>query len=87
MKLAREKSLEDKGQKVHIFPDLTADVLNQRHCFAAIKRKCKSHGVKYVFCFLATPIITAKEDETKTFDTPKDAESYLSRAVDKWSTG
>lgn len=53
MKLAREKSLEYKGQKVHIFPDLTADVLNQRHSFAEIKEKCKSHGIKYGFRFPA----------------------------------
>lgn len=39
LKLAREKSLEYKGKRVHIFPDLTSDVLKQRSRFAEIKKK------------------------------------------------
>lgn len=49
MKLAREKSLEYKGKKVHIFPDLTANVLKQRYHFDEIKKKCKNLGIKYGF--------------------------------------
>lgn len=78
MKLAREKSLEYKGKRVHIFPDLTSDVLKQRYRFAEIKKKCKNLGVKYGIRFPSTLIVTAKEGETKTFDTPEEAGIYLS---------
>lgn len=84
MKLAREKPLEYKGKRVHIFPDLTADVLKQRYHFSEIKKKCKNLGIKYGFRFPFTFIVTAKEGETKTFDTPEDNEAYLRRVVDNW---
>lgn len=87
MKLARVKPLEYKGKKVLIFPDLTADVLKQRHHFAEIKGKCKNRGIKYGFRFPSTLIVTVKEGETKTFDRPEDAETYLSGVVDGWSVG
>lgn len=51
MKLAREKPLEYKGKRVHIFPALTADVLKQRYHFSKIKKKCKNLGIKYGFRF------------------------------------
>ncbi|KTG43785.1 hypothetical protein cypCar_00035476 [Cyprinus carpio] len=85
MKLAREKPLEYKGKRVHIFPDLTADVLKQRYHFSEIKKKCKNLGIKYGFQFPFTFIVTAKEGETKTFDTPEDNEAYLRRVVDNWA--
>lgn len=84
MKLAREKSLEYNGRRVHIFPDLTSDVLKQRYRFAELKKKCKNFGVKYGFRFPSTFIVTAKEGETKTFETPEEAGKYLSRVVDNW---
>lgn len=84
MKLAREKSLEYKGKKVHIFPDLTTDVLKQRYRFGEVKKKCKNIGIKYGFRFPSTLIVTAKEGETKTFESPEDAEAYLTRVVDNW---
>lgn len=81
MKLAREKPLEYKGSKVHIFPDLTTEVLKQRSRFAEVKKTCKINGIRHGFLFPASFILTTKNGESKTFDSPEKASSYLSRVV------
>ncbi len=70
-----------------IFPycSLSArSVLEQRQKFDNIRKKCWEHEVRCGFRFPSKFIVTMKEKETKTFDSPEVAEAHLRGAVENW---
>lgn len=84
LRLARSKPLQYDGTTIHIFPDLATDVMKQRQKFDSIRKKCREHEVRCGFRFPSKFIVTVKGNETKVFDSPEMAESYLRQTVDNW---
>lgn len=84
LRLARSKPLQYDGKVIRIFPDLAADVLKQRQKFDNIRKKCWEHEVRCGFRFPSKLIVTVRDKETKTFDSPEVAEAYLRGAVESW---
>ncbi|KAI7790201.1 putative LINE-1 type transposase domain-containing protein 1 [Triplophysa rosa] len=82
--LARSKPLEYDGHKIHMFPDLAADVLKQRQKFDNIRKKCREHEVRCGFRFPSKFMVTVRGKETKVFESPESAEMYLRGAVENW---
>lgn len=84
LRLARSKPLEYDGRKFHVFPDLAADVLKQRQKFDNMRKKCKEHEVRCGFRFPSKFMVTVNGKETKVFESPESAETYLRGAVENW---
>jgi len=84
LRLARSKPLQFDGKAMHIFPDLAADILKQRQKFDNIRKKCRQHEVRCGFRFPSKFIVTVRDKETKTFDSPESAEIFLRGAVENW---
>lgn len=85
--LARSKTLQYEGKAIRLFPDLAADVLKQRQKFDSMRKKCWEHEVRCGFHFPSKLIVTVRDKETKTFDSPEAAEAYLLAAVEDWWNG
>ena len=82
MKLARDSpGLQYDNSPVFIHPDLSSDILQKRHQFTAIKEKCKARKIRYGYRHPAKFIIT---DCTETFDSPENANTFLTERVADW---
>ncbi|MEQ2241346.1 hypothetical protein ILYODFUR_024392 [Ilyodon furcidens] len=66
-----------------IFPDLTSTVMKKRQAFQTIREKCRSNGIRYGFRYPAKFVVTVNNN-TAMFDTPGDAEKFLSRESANW---
>ncbi|KAA0713087.1 hypothetical protein E1301_Tti020149 [Triplophysa tibetana] len=84
LRLARSKPLEYDGRKIHVFPDLAADVLKQRQKFDNIRKKCREHEVRCGFRFPSKFMVTVSGKETRVFESPESVEVYLRGAVENW---
>ena len=81
IRLARnEGPLNYDGQRVTIFPDLTAEVMKDRKEFEAVRLKLKEAGVRHGFLFPARLIFT-HAGQTKIFESPKEAASYADKHI------
>lgn len=80
MQIARNMSpLNYEGQRVNIFPDLTADVIKDRKEFDGTRQKLREAGIRHGFLFPARLIFT-HEGATKIFDSPQEASRYVAAA-------
>uniref|UniRef100_A0A3B3US68 L1 transposable element RRM domain-containing protein n=1 Tax=Poecilia latipinna TaxID=48699 RepID=A0A3B3US68_9TELE len=87
LRLAREKGpLQYDGRLVFIFPDLTSAVMKKRQTFQAIREQCRAKGTHYGFGYPAQFLVTVNNN-TATFDTPVEADKFLSREIEDWQSG
>ena len=85
LKLAREKTpLQYDGRSVFIFPDLTSATMKKRKVFQHIKEKCRVRKIRCGFRHPANFVVTV-DGNTGTFNTPDEAEKFLSREVRDWN--
>uniref|UniRef100_A0AAV2K1R9 Transposase n=1 Tax=Knipowitschia caucasica TaxID=637954 RepID=A0AAV2K1R9_KNICA len=76
LRWAREHELKYKGCTLRVYPDLSAALAKKRAAFNAIKHKLYER--KSIFhLFHPARLRVRVGDETRVFDTPKDAETWL----------
>ncbi|CAK6977213.1 hypothetical protein D5F01_LYC11226 [Scomber scombrus] len=86
LRLEREKApLRYDGRPVYIFPDLTSATMKKRMAFQHIKEKCRARNIRCGFRHPAR-FVVAVNDNTGTFSTPAEAETFLSREAQDWDT-
>lgn len=86
LRLAREKTpLQYDGRPVFIFPDLTSATMKKRSSFQHIKEKCRARKIRCGFKHPARFVVTVN-DSTGTFNTPAEAEKFLSREAHNWDS-
>ena len=73
-----EGPLNYDGQRISIFPDLTAEVMKDRKEFDAVRLKLKEAGIRHGFLFPARLIFT-HAGQTKIFDSSKEAAAYVDK--------
>ncbi|CAL1584216.1 unnamed protein product [Knipowitschia caucasica] len=77
LRWAREHELKYKGCSLRVYPDLSAALAKKRAAFNAIKHELYER--KIIFHLLHPARLRVRVgDETRVFDTPKDAETWLS---------
>ncbi|CAL9705987.1 unnamed protein product [Knipowitschia caucasica] len=77
LRWAREHELKYKGCTLRVYPDLSAALAKKRAAFNAIKHELYER--KIIFHLLHPARLRVRVgDETRVFDTPKDAETWLS---------
>lgn len=75
-----EGPLNYEGQRISIFPDLTAEVMKDRKEFDAVRLKLKEAGIRHGFLFPARLIFT-HTGQTKIFGSAKEAATYVDRHI------
>lgn len=82
MKPATEAAgnLKFKGKKMHIYLDLSADVLKKRAAFKDVKDQLREVRVKYGLLHPCKLIVTHQET-TVTFTDAKEAMSYYDQVI------
>lgn len=87
IRMARnEGPLTFEGQRISIFPDLTAEVMKDRRDFDPVRLKLKEANVRHGFLFPARLIFT-HADQTKIFVSPKEAAAYVDKHIKPPSSG
>ena len=81
IRVARNKGpLNYNGQRVSIFPDLTAEVMKDRKEFDAVRLKLKEAGIRHGFLFPARLVFT-HAGQTKIFVSLKEAAAYADKHI------
>lgn len=87
LRVARnEGPLHYEGQRISIFPDITAEVIKDRKEFDAVRVKLKEAGMRHGFLFPARLIFT-HAGQTKIFDSPKKAAAYVDEHLQPAAAG
>ncbi len=78
MKLAREKKeLLFNGTRVHIFPDFSASLVQQRREYDSHKKKLRDLDIQYSLLFPCT-LKVVHEGKTRLFRSPEEVEAFIS---------
>lgn len=80
-----EGSLNYDGQRIRIFLDITAEVMDCKE-FDAIRLKLKEAGIRHGFLFPARLTFT-HAGHTKTFESPKKAATYVDEHMQPAAAG
>lgn len=78
LKLSREKKepLQYKGNRIYIYPDFSAGLVQGRWGFDTIKKKLRDRDIKYALIFPCT-LKVVHAGKTLFLRTPKEAEIFL----------
>lgn len=75
-----EGPLKYDGQRISIFPDVTAEVMKDRKEFDAVRVKLREAGIRHGFLFPARLIFT-HDGHTKIFESPREAATYVDEHI------
>lgn len=87
LRLSRNKGeLKFKGARVHIFPDMSAELSRRRAAFSPIKAKLREAGVTYGLYHPAELRLTFN-GASHSFKAPADAEEFFNKRIRPAATG